>query len=134
MPSSSASSKPRSEVGPLSSRRSLLDPASPGLFAVEDDGQSLALGSGGPPRHVAGHQVPLQIIRRDDVLRRCGFKKTTLCAAIAEGRFPKAVHLGQRAVGWLSHEIDEWIALRVAESRLPTSPVTSARTSGAERQ
>jgi prophage regulatory protein len=78
--------------------------------------------------------VPLQIIRRDDVLRRCGFKKTTLCAAIAEGRFPKAVHLGPRAVGWLSHEIDEWIALRVAESRFPASPVTSTRTSGTERQ
>jgi len=134
VPSSSASSKPRSEVGPLSARRSLPDPASPGLFAVEDDGPSPALQSGGPPRPVAVHQHPLQIIRRDEVLRRCGFKKTTLYAAMAEGRFPNAVHLGPRAVGWLAHEIDDWIALRVAESRRPARPVASARTPGAERQ
>ena len=134
MPSSSASSKPRSEVGPLYSRGSLPDPTSQGLFAVKDDAQSLAWQSGGPPRPVAVHQAPLQIIRRGEVLRRCGFKKTTLYTAMAEGRFPKAVHLGVRAVGWLSHEIDEWIALRVAESRLPARPVASARTPGAERQ
>lgn len=60
---------------------------------------------------------PLQIIRRDEVLFRCGFKKSTLYAAMAEGRFPKAVHLGPRAVGWLAHEVDEWIAGRIAESR-----------------
>jgi len=101
---------------------------------MEDDAQSLARQSGGPPKPVAAHQAPLQIILRDEVLRRCGFKKTTLYAAMAEGRFPKAVHLGPRAVGWLSHEIDEWIALRVAESRFPASPVTSTRTSGTERQ
>ena len=134
MPSASASSKPRSEVGPLSSRGSLPDPASPGLFAMEDDAQSLARQSGGPPRPVAAHQAPLQIIRRGEVLRRCGFKKTTLYTAIAEVRFPKAVHLGPRAVGWLSHEIDEWITLRVAESRRPARPVAYARTSRTERQ
>lgn len=60
---------------------------------------------------------PLQIIRRDEVLLRCGFKKSTLYAAMAEGRFPKAIRLGPRAVGWLAHEIDEWIAGRVEESR-----------------
>ena len=101
---------------------------------MEDDAQSLARQSGAPPTPLAAHQAPLQIIRRDEVLRRCGFKKTTLYAAMAEDRFPKAVHLGVRAVGWLSHEIDEWIALRVAESRLPPSPVASARTPGTERQ
>ena len=125
VPSSSASSKPPSEVGPLSSGRSLPDPASPGLFAVEDGAQSLGRQFGSPPSPVAVHQHPVQIIRRDEVLRRCGFKKTTLYAAMAEGRFPRAIHLGPRAVGWLAHEIDQRIALRVAESCLPDRPVTS---------
>ncbi|MGD0838056.1 MAG: AlpA family phage regulatory protein [Polyangia bacterium] len=101
---------------------------------MEDDAQSLARQSGGPPRPITVHQASLQIIRRDEVLWRCGSRKTTLCAAMAEGRFPKAVHLGPRAVGWLAHEIDEWIALRVAESRLPARPVASTRTPGTERQ
>ena len=80
-----------------------------------------------PLSHVAPHlwrsqEQPLQIIRRSEVLRRCGFKKSTLYLAMAEGRFPRAVHLGPRAVGWLAHEIDEWIASRVAESRPDEQP------------
>ena len=29
--------------------------------------------------------------------------------------FPRSVPLGSRTVGWLEHEIHEWIAARVAE-------------------
>jgi prophage regulatory protein len=77
--------------------------------------------------HVAAHlsqsqEQPLQIIRRSEVLRRCGFKKSTLYLAMAERRFPRAIHLGPRAVGWLAHEIDQWIASRVAESRPDEQP------------
>ena len=60
---------------------------------------------------------PLVILRRNEVLRRCGLKKSTLYLAMSENRFPKAVHLGPRAVGWLAHEIDEWIVKRITESR-----------------
>ncbi len=33
----------------------------------------------------------------------------------AAGSFPKRVRLGQGRVGWLEHEIEDWIASRVAE-------------------
>ena len=34
---------------------------------------------------------------------------------MAAGTFPKAIPLGQRAVGWLEDEIKEWITNRVKE-------------------
>ena len=36
---------------------------------------------------------------------------------LAEGRFPRPVSLGSRAVGWIEAEVDEWIRERIAESR-----------------
>ncbi len=32
-----------------------------------------------------------------------------------QGKFPKRVRLGPNRVGWLEHEIDEWIVDRIAE-------------------
>jgi prophage regulatory protein len=34
-----------------------------------------------------------------------------------EGRFPKPIRLTTRRSGWLSEEVDQWIAARIAESR-----------------
>jgi hypothetical protein len=36
---------------------------------------------------------------------------------IAAGKFPAPILLGGRAVGWLSHEVDEWISSRVRAPR-----------------
>jgi len=36
---------------------------------------------------------------------------------LAEGRFPRPVALGGRAVGWIETEVDEWVRERIAESR-----------------
>jgi prophage regulatory protein len=34
-----------------------------------------------------------------------------------EGTFPKPISLGSRAVGWLEHEIDDWLDRRIRASR-----------------
>jgi prophage regulatory protein len=36
---------------------------------------------------------------------------------VVEGRFPKPVSLGARAVGWIETEIEEWIACPIEASR-----------------
>ena len=59
--------------------------------------------------------MPLEILRRPEVSRRTGLGRSALCAAIQDGRFPKPVKLGPRAVGWVESEISAWIQQRTAE-------------------
>jgi prophage regulatory protein len=54
-----------------------------------------------------------RFLRRPEVEARTGLSRSTLYAQMAEGRFPKPVPLGKRAVGWLESTIDEWVKSRV---------------------
>ena len=38
---------------------------------------------------------------------------------VSNGTFPPPIQLGPRAVGWLEHEIDEWIASRPRARLVP---------------
>lgn len=53
-----------------------------------------------------------RILRRAEVEQKTGFKRAHLYTLMREGRFPKALRLGIRAVGWDSQEVDAWIAER----------------------
>jgi prophage regulatory protein len=53
-----------------------------------------------------------RILRRAEVEQRTGFKRAHLYNLMREGKFPKALRLGIRAVGWDSAEVDAWIAER----------------------
>lgn len=56
-----------------------------------------------------------RILRRPEVEFKTGFKRAHLYALMKAGRFPQAVRLGVRAVGWDSLEIEAWIAERRQE-------------------
>lgn len=56
-----------------------------------------------------------RILRRADVEAKTGFKRAHIYNLMAAGKFPKAIRLGIRAVGWDSAEIDQWIAQRLEE-------------------
>ncbi|MCC6380133.1 MAG: AlpA family transcriptional regulator [Burkholderiales bacterium] len=58
--------------------------------------------------------APAKILRRPVVVERTGLSGTSIWREMQAGRFPRPVALGRRAVGWLSSEIDEWIADRAA--------------------
>ena len=57
-----------------------------------------------------------QILRRAEVERRTGFKRTHIYNLMKVGKFPAARRIGLRAVGWDSQEIDQWIAARLERS------------------
>ena len=57
------------------------------------------------------------ILRLPEVRRSTGLSRSTIYLRIAEGRFPKPVRLGGRAVGWLEAEVQEWLELRIEASR-----------------
>jgi len=56
-------------------------------------------------------------IRLPLVKARTGLSRSSIYLKVSQGEFPAPISLGSRAVGWLSSEIDEWIASRVCASR-----------------
>lgn len=62
--------------------------------------------------------TPLVILRRDQVEARTGLPCSSIYRYVSEGKFPAPIKIGgSRSVGWLEHEIDAFIASRVAASR-----------------
>ena len=62
-------------------------------------------------------QGQVRFLRLPEVLARTGLSRSTIYVRLDEGRFPRPVSLGGRAVGWIESEVDEWIRQRIAESR-----------------
>ena len=54
-------------------------------------------------------------IRFPEVIKRTGYRRTSIYEKIAEGTFPAPIKLGPRAVAWVSEEIEKWMDERVAE-------------------
>jgi prophage regulatory protein len=50
------------------------------------------------------------VLRLPTVKQKTGLSRSSIYLRIAQGTFPKQVALGPRAVGWLEHHIEEWLA------------------------
>ena len=72
--------------------------------------------------------VPI-VLRRLQVQARTGLARSTIYELIAAGKFPAPIQLTDRAVGWLAHEIDDWISSRIAQSRKPSASDCNGRES-----
>jgi prophage regulatory protein len=46
-----------------------------------------------------------------------GLSRSTIYARVGEGKFPKPISLGDRAVGWIENEIADWINEQIPTSR-----------------
>jgi prophage regulatory protein len=65
-----------------------------------------------------------RIERLPQVLARVGLSRSTLYARVKVGEFPRPISLGgPHIVGFLSSEIDAWIAQRVSDARPDTATV-----------
>ena len=62
-------------------------------------------------------RAPGRFLRLPEVMARTGLSRSTIYVRLEQGRFPRPVSLGGRAVGWIESEIDEWMSNRIAESR-----------------
>jgi len=58
-----------------------------------------------------------KILRLKEVKTRTGLGRSTIYLLIAQGSFPRSIALGERAVGWLESDLDEWINERIRQSR-----------------
>jgi prophage regulatory protein len=56
-------------------------------------------------------------LRLPQVKIRVGLSRSSIYMAISQGKFPRPVRLGLRAVGWLESEIEAWVLRQVELSR-----------------
>jgi len=64
---------------------------------------------------ISSSQEPVVILRLPAVRRITGYSTSTIYRLAAEGRFPRQVALGPKSVGWVQHEVREWVDARIAE-------------------
>ena len=73
------------------------------------------------------------IYRLPAVIARTGLSRSTIYLRMTAGTFPKAISLGERAVGWLASEISEWQDQRIEESRRKNASADLVRYNGCTR-
>ncbi|MCD9554033.1 AlpA family phage regulatory protein [Photobacterium carnosum] len=56
----------------------------------------------------------MRFIRLKEVMHVTGLGRSSIYNYMAEGRFPKTVSLGGRAVAWVESEITDWMLERVS--------------------
>jgi prophage regulatory protein len=57
------------------------------------------------------------ILRLPDVKTRTGLSRSTIYLRVSEGTFPEPIKLGDRAVGWIESEVEEWLQQLIEASR-----------------
>ncbi|MDR3792997.1 MAG: AlpA family transcriptional regulator [Terracidiphilus sp.] len=58
-----------------------------------------------------------KFLRLAEVRNRVPYSRSTIYQLIAQGKFPKPISLGARAVAWLESDIDEWITSRIGKKK-----------------
>ena len=58
-----------------------------------------------------------KILRLPDVMAQTGLSRSSIYAAIKVGNFPRQINIGDRSVGWLEGEVDQWVSDRAEQSR-----------------
>jgi prophage regulatory protein len=66
----------------------------------------------------------VRIICLKEVIYSTGLARSTIYKYIGEGPFPKSVSLGDRCVGWVGTEVQEWILARIEERDVTEGEVT----------
>ncbi len=54
------------------------------------------------------------VLRLSAVIEVTGLSKSTIYALIKLGDFPLPIKLGERSVGWLESEVQDWLSARMA--------------------
>jgi prophage regulatory protein len=57
------------------------------------------------------------ILRLPEVKRITGLSRSSIYLRISQGRFPRSISLGGRAVGWVSSDVSNWVDERILLSR-----------------
>ena len=75
----------------------------------------------------------ISILRRRQVEALTGLARSTLYELMTRGTFPRPIHLGPRAVGWIAHEVNDWLTARVNQTRSSATTPPSAAVARSRR-
>lgn len=64
-----------------------------------------------------GFFMSKRIIRLPEVKSKTGLSRSTIYFYMSEDRFPKSVSLGERAVGWIEADIEQWLDVCIAAAK-----------------
>jgi prophage regulatory protein len=69
------------------------------------------------PLSISGPRGPplRRVLRKAELPQFVGLRRSVIDEMVREGKFPRPVKLGARAVAWLADEVAEWQAARIAE-------------------
>jgi prophage regulatory protein len=67
--------------------------------------------------HQGIYAKPSRLLRRKDVENAVGLKRSSIYELMKKGEFPRPIRIGLKAVGWLEHEVEDWLTERVRMSR-----------------
>lgn len=67
----------------------------------------------------------MRIIRLKEVIESTGLARSTIYKYIGDSTFPKPVSLGDRCVGWVYEEVQDWILDRIEARDLAKGVVCS---------
>lgn len=68
-----------------------------------------------------------RLLRLSDVQFLTGLGRSSIYAAIAQGKFPSAVNVTDHAVAWRESEVDAWIAARTKITAADAVPAQATR-------
>jgi len=54
-----------------------------------------------------------RLLRLPEVQEITGYKRSSIYKKIEEGTFPRPVPLSNKAVGWISSEVEAWVQSRI---------------------
>ena len=58
-----------------------------------------------------------RINRLPEVKNKTGLSRSSIYLRMSKGEFPQSISLGERAVGWLESDIEEWLEQCIATSK-----------------
>lgn len=67
----------------------------------------------------------IEFIRLPKVISLVGLSQTTIYDMASDGRFPKQVKVGGRAVAWIKSEVLQWSQDRIAAARADQASASS---------
>lgn len=59
-----------------------------------------------------------KLLRIAAVVDRVGLSRSTIYALTKLGQFPARIRVSANVVAWVAHEVDAWIAQRIATQRV----------------
>lgn len=57
----------------------------------------------------------MKLMKLKEVIHVTSLARATIYKYMNLGKFPKPVSLGGRAVAWVTDEVEDWVAQRIAE-------------------